>query len=194
MLIDKPEEQMTLFKEIVYKKLNVRDAELISRKVAHNKARKKDFVHDPTISEFEEKLSETFGTRVHIEKKPNGGQITIDFFSEEDLKLIMELIKTDQRRAKDEMINRFIQNGGEVSALPKDGEPTVSSVLNEVTKRNEEILGPVAADTVNSEDVLKTDTDNEIIPDTNKDLASNDQTVSVPKKEEDTFSLDNFTV
>ena len=39
MLCDKPEEQMTLYKEIVYKKLTVREAEAISRHIATDKVK-----------------------------------------------------------------------------------------------------------------------------------------------------------
>jgi ribosomal protein L12E/L44/L45/RPP1/RPP2 len=49
---------------------------------------------DPEIIEFEQKLSETFGTRVSIEQKQKGGKITIDFFSPEDLKTILTLMQS----------------------------------------------------------------------------------------------------
>ena len=39
---------------------------------------------------IEEKLSETLGTRVHIEKTRNKGRIHIDFFSEEELRAFLE--------------------------------------------------------------------------------------------------------
>ena len=84
MLSDRPEEQMVLFKEIVFKKITVREAERIARRIAYDKVRKKEYIVDPEIAEMEEKLQETLGTRVHIEKKENGGQITIDFFTNDD--------------------------------------------------------------------------------------------------------------
>lgn len=94
MLIDRPEEQEVLFKEIMYKKLTVRDAEKIARKIAYDKVRKKEYIQDPEISEIEGKLQETLGTRVHIERKENGGYITIDFFTNEDLRTILDIIKS----------------------------------------------------------------------------------------------------
>lgn len=59
MLIDRPEEQTTLFKEITMKKLSVREAESIARRVAYDKVRKKELMIDPEIVELEGKLTET---------------------------------------------------------------------------------------------------------------------------------------
>ncbi|MDO8620651.1 MAG: ParB/RepB/Spo0J family partition protein, partial [bacterium] len=46
MLSDRPQEQMTLFKEIMYKKVTVREAENIARRIAYDRARKKEFMAD----------------------------------------------------------------------------------------------------------------------------------------------------
>ena len=96
MLIDRPEEQTTLFKEITLKKLTVREAEAIARRVAYDKIRKKEFVVDPEIIELENKLTETLGTRVQIERKEAGGKIMIDFFSNADLRSILEKVQQHQ--------------------------------------------------------------------------------------------------
>jgi len=89
MLVDKPAEQETLFKEIMFKKLNVRDAEGIARRIAFEKARKQ---MDPDLVDLEEKLKESLGTRVRIEKKNEGGKLTIDFFSEDDLQTLFDIL------------------------------------------------------------------------------------------------------
>ncbi|MDP1625178.1 MAG: ParB/RepB/Spo0J family partition protein [bacterium] len=94
MLSDRPEEQSTLFKEILSKRLTVRETEMIARKIAVEKARKKERMFDPEMLEMEQKLSETFGTRVSIEQKQKGGKITIDFFSPEDLKAILNIVQS----------------------------------------------------------------------------------------------------
>ncbi len=96
-LSSRPEEQNTLFKEIMFKKLTVREAEAIARRIAYERARKKDALLDPETQELEEALTESLGTRVMIEKRENGGKITIDFFSDEDLKNILGLIKNNQK-------------------------------------------------------------------------------------------------
>jgi ParB family chromosome partitioning protein len=107
MLADRPEEQMVLFKEIMFKKMTVRDAEKIARKIAVDRIRKKEYLPDPELAELEDKLQETLGTRVHIDRKENGGQITIDFFSNEDLRSILDLIKSNQEKSPTEMLERF---------------------------------------------------------------------------------------
>ena len=88
MLIDRPEEQRTLFREIMLKKLTVRDTEAIGRRIAFDRVRKKEYLYSPEILEMERQLSEALGTRVAIETKDNGGKLVIDFFGEEDLLVI----------------------------------------------------------------------------------------------------------
>lgn len=88
MLVDRPEEQTTLFKEIMIKKITVREAEDIARRIAVDKARKKDL--DPEMTQMEEKLTEILGTRVRIDRKEVGGKVLIDFFSPEDLRKLIE--------------------------------------------------------------------------------------------------------
>ncbi|TSC70411.1 MAG: chromosome partitioning protein, ParB family, partial [Parcubacteria group bacterium Gr01-1014_46] len=108
MLGDRPEEQNTLFKEIMYKKLTVRETEAIGRRIAYDKIRKKGATLDPETQEMEEKLTETLGTRVSIEKRENGGKILIDFFSQEDLNGILELIKSNKVKSGTEMLDKHI--------------------------------------------------------------------------------------
>ncbi len=93
MLADHPEEQLVLFKEIVYKKITVREAERLARKIAYDRVRKKEFMPDPEIVELEEEFQNKLGTRVHIDRKELGGQIKIDFFSTEDLRMILASIQ-----------------------------------------------------------------------------------------------------
>lgn len=107
MLSDRPEEQVVLFKEIMFKKMTVRDAEKIARKIAFDRVRKKEYIRDPEISEMEDKLQETLGTRVHIEKKEQGGYITIDFFTNEDLRTILDMIKNTKDTDNP---NRMLEN------------------------------------------------------------------------------------
>ncbi|HEY0221093.1 MAG TPA: ParB/RepB/Spo0J family partition protein [Candidatus Paceibacterota bacterium] len=108
MLGDRAEEQLTLFKEIMWKKLTVREAEAIGRRIAYDKIRKKGATLDPETQEMEEKLTETLGTRVSIEKRENGGKILIDFFSIEDLNNILDLIKANKVKSPTEMLEKHI--------------------------------------------------------------------------------------
>lgn len=119
MLTDRKEEQETLFKEIIYKKITVRDAEIIARKIATERARKKEVVFDPEITALEEKFAESLGTRVHIEKGEKGGKITIDFFSNDDVRAILELLSSKDKRKVDELLNKHIASVADIAALPK---------------------------------------------------------------------------
>ncbi|KKU65396.1 MAG: ParB-like protein partition protein [Parcubacteria group bacterium GW2011_GWA2_47_16] len=94
MLFDRPEEQLTLYKEIVFKKITVREAEQIARKIAVDRVRKHDANVDPELLAIEAKLKESLGTRVRIERKEVGGKITIDFFSNDDLKTLVDIMNT----------------------------------------------------------------------------------------------------
>jgi ParB family transcriptional regulator, chromosome partitioning protein len=96
MLTDRPEEQLTLYKEILTRKLTVREAEGISRRIAHERARRKDFVLAPQVIQFERELTEALGTRVQIETREMGGKILIEYFSHEDLYGLIELLKHKQ--------------------------------------------------------------------------------------------------
>ena len=88
MLIDRPQEQNTLFREIMLKKITVRDAESIARRIAFDRVRKKEYLYAPEILEMEKELTEKLGTRVAIETKENGGKLSIDFFGEDDLRAL----------------------------------------------------------------------------------------------------------
>ncbi len=92
MLIDRPQEQETLFKEIIFKKLNVREAESIARHIAVERARK---LIDQELIDIEGLFKEKLGTRVRIEKREEGGRVTIDFFNKDDLRALLERIVSD---------------------------------------------------------------------------------------------------
>ncbi len=132
MLVGRPEEQQTLFKEVIYKRLTVREAESIARRIAYDKVRKREYIVDPEISEMEEKFTEQLGTRVHIEKKEKGGKIHIDFFSPADLQTILAMIKPEKTPARNEMMERFITEKNVVQeTVPESAEPTNTSEIVE---------------------------------------------------------------
>lgn len=93
MLSDRPQERDTLFKEIVLKKTSVRITEQLARRIATDKIRKHD--KTPEMMEIEKSLTETLGTRVVIEKRPQGGRLLIEFFSPEDLTHIVAAFAQD---------------------------------------------------------------------------------------------------
>ncbi len=128
MLADHPEEQMVLFKEIVYKKITVREAERLARKIAYDRVRKKEFMPDPEIIELEEEFQEKLGTRVHIDRKELGGQIKIDYFSTEDLRAILDSItKSNVEKKPTEMMEKHIAQTEMAPSGSTAGESTLGA-------------------------------------------------------------------
>lgn len=89
MLVDYPEDQKNLYTKIVADKLSVRDAELAARNIAKDRARAS---LDPETKMLQEKLENVLGTRVNIERRGPKGKISIEFFSEEELRSISDKI------------------------------------------------------------------------------------------------------
>ncbi len=140
MLTDKPDEQSTLFKEIILKKMSVRDSEKIARKIAQDRVRKKEFLVDPRIRDYEVKLSENLGTRVQIEQKEHGGKITIDYFTLNDIESILASLQKEQREKEQkehslEKENNFDFLSGQVSVL---GAQQKEAALKEVPTSSED--------------------------------------------------------
>lgn len=100
MLKDRVEEQDVVYREILLKKLSVREVERIVRKIATDKVRKQKWKDtDPQLIEFEKEFTDALGTRVQIAKTDYGGKLTIDYFSEEDLeKLLVQLTAQAKER------------------------------------------------------------------------------------------------
>ena len=127
MLVDRTEMQKTLFQEILTRKLTVRDAEQVARRIATERARKSDLT--PELLLLERELTEKLGTRVRIEKKDQGGKVLIDFFSVDDLIHIREVF-TRQEQMKVGVVDVVVETdvpsiaaGTETSVTPPQTEP-----------------------------------------------------------------------
>ena len=137
MLQDRPEEQTVLFKEILYKKITVREAERMARKIAIEKVRKAELLPDPEILEMEELFQEALGTRVHIEKNEKGGQILIDFFSPDDLRTLLDSL--NKSGASMNNPNALLERHDEkVKAMAPEEAPVVSEDTQSLDDRTEE--------------------------------------------------------
>lgn len=86
MLASRPEEQRKMFYDMLYRNMNVREAELTARRIAIERARNRATIPDPDTRVLESRLAEVLGTRVVIERKGMGGRLSIEFFSEDDLR------------------------------------------------------------------------------------------------------------
>ena len=177
MLSERPEEQMVLFKEIVYKKITVREAERISRRIAVDRARKKELLPDPEILDLEDVLHEALGTRVHIQKKEFGGTISIDFFTPEDLQEIAELLKQKMAGNPNERIDEYIQSQKEENLSES---PTVESLVSEAIR--EEIPENIPVENPENIDAPVDDRTEEQKKDDEK------------KEDEDLYNIKNFSL
>jgi|AntRauTorcE11897_2_1112592.scaffolds.fasta_scaffold00766_10 ParB family chromosome partitioning protein len=136
MLRDKPEHQETLFKEVVHKGLTVREAESIARRDAQDKVRKKKNKIKPETKQLEDRLSDTFGTRVKIEERDVGGKLVIDFFSEEDLENIIKLVKAGGDMEVGDMMEQYVESIESEEAQTKPGTEG-----NETDSKSDESTG-----------------------------------------------------
>jgi len=133
MLADRTAEQTTLFKEIMFKKLNVREAEQIARRIATEKVRKHSLI-DPEVAELEQELTEKLGTRVQIEKREVGGKIVIDFFSNDDVRNFLKRIHKEMQALNAEGLPVIVADA--VIAGAEAEEPAAPGELEEAPAPN----------------------------------------------------------
>jgi ParB family chromosome partitioning protein len=92
LAIEDKKKQMEIAQKIIDQQLNVRDIEkLVMQK--ENKEEKKENKKNVEIIELEERLKNTFATKVNIIHKKNKGKIEIEYYSNDDLERILELLQ-----------------------------------------------------------------------------------------------------
>lgn len=203
MLKDRPDEQQVLFKEIVYKKISVREAERIARRIAVERVRKSELLPTPEARGMEDELEERLGTRVHIERKADGGRITIDFFSDDDLNDIISLLRSRNLEKDGTMLERFEKMRGVVvpENLPSEAEPeavinivdnTINSFDTDVTgdfvPESELINEPISEQIGEIEEIVK-------VPEEIEEVAIVEKAPVIENAEDpELYSLSNFTV
>jgi ParB family chromosome partitioning protein len=94
---DTPAKQQTAWREVVAKKLSVRDTEALIKRI--NAEKKPTRAPELTAAQryfkdVSEDLSRQFGTRVRIQRKGKKGRVEIDFFSDDDLDRLLGLLRT----------------------------------------------------------------------------------------------------
>ncbi len=93
--LDEGVRQKQLFRRILEKGLSVRETENAARRMSESetpgKVRKPDAMA-PSRAAVEEQLRDALGTRVRVRGEGGRGQIEIEFYSEEDLGRIVDLI------------------------------------------------------------------------------------------------------
>ena len=95
MLADQPEKQKELIQEIREGHLNVREAEFAARAIlGYRKVpnRKDVALLDHDERQWQRQLEQTLGTRVSLQKQGEKGRIIVEFYSEEELRSILDKI------------------------------------------------------------------------------------------------------
>lgn len=99
LMVESPIRQQALFNKIVHEGISVREAERLARveksEKSPGKTSKKSSStpsRDPNLSHLELGLSEYFGSPTRIETQEVGGKIVIDFYSDDDLQRILEIL------------------------------------------------------------------------------------------------------
>lgn len=186
MLTDRPEEQNTLFREIMLKKLTVRDTESIARRIAFDKVRKKEYLYAPEILEMERELSTALGTRVAIETKENGGKLSIDFMGEDDLRILFahlaaRIAKQESPVPQSDTPKAALKLLEEATALEAVAPTEAEAVIPHKTPE----LGPEVAALVEEAPVA---------PDVYPAVMLDDRTKDEKEKDENTFDPSSFSI
>lgn len=93
--IEDPEIQCEVAQKVIDEKLSVRELERLVRYLGSEKKEKdKEKVREinPYYKDVTERLQNYFGTKVSISNKNNKGKIEIEYYSNEDLQRILEII------------------------------------------------------------------------------------------------------
>jgi len=187
MLSDRPEEQDVLFREILLKKLSVREVEHLSRQIATEKVRKKSPKDlEPELKEMEQKFQESLGTRVQISKTDYGGKVVIDYFSSEDLEQILAVIhkkKEDPETSVEEHVAAV------TAATPLDTEETPEPESNWVPDEVERVMETPEEES----DTEEVETAQPTVP------TEREESTPEPQSEEDSsddelYSIKNFSL
>lgn len=95
--IEDKEKQLEAANKIIAEKLSVRDVEKLVKNInkpAKEKKLQKEANHDFIYQDIEEKLKVSLGTKVSVTAKENGaGKIEIEFYSNEDLERLLDILK-----------------------------------------------------------------------------------------------------
>ena len=84
---------LAMHKEIVSKKLSVRETERLLKKMKNKSASPAAKKDDVELTTIKEKFQYFLGTQIKIVRKGKGGRIEISFFSDEELERIMEIVQ-----------------------------------------------------------------------------------------------------
>jgi ParB family chromosome partitioning protein len=90
--VDSPEEQIRVLKEILEKKLSVREAEKLVQGGRTRPPKGKAIKKDPYLLDLEQQISERLMARSSIKPLRSGGVIEIRFSSTDDLNRLSDML------------------------------------------------------------------------------------------------------
>lgn len=93
LAIEDPKLQCEIAQKVIDEKLSVRELERLIKLSKSDKPEKKKVREiNPYYKDVTDRLQNYFGTKVNISNKNNKGKIEIEYYSEEDLQRILEII------------------------------------------------------------------------------------------------------
>lgn len=102
--IEDPEQQYTLAQQIFDEKLSVRETEKLVKKILEQKedsqkqTKQQDAVLEAIHQQLAEQMKQIFGTKVEIKQSgKKKGKIEIEYYSQDELNRLLELIRTIQQ-------------------------------------------------------------------------------------------------
>jgi len=98
--IDDKNVQLKAVEEIIKKGLNVRETELLVKRITTVKSTKKVNIADAEYLAIEDKFREAFGTKVKIMNSKKSGKILIEYYSLDELDRIISLVEIIEKYSK----------------------------------------------------------------------------------------------
>jgi ParB family chromosome partitioning protein len=100
--VDSEEDKKKVFDDIIDKGYSARQTERAVRSLGEDSKKKTKSSstttgsekHAPMFKEISSRLRRTLSTKVHINSKKNGGEIRIEFYSDDELERLLELFET----------------------------------------------------------------------------------------------------
>jgi hypothetical protein len=213
MLADRPEEQEVLYREILLKKISVRETERISRKIATERVRKHKWRDtDPGLIEIEKKFTESLGTRVQIKKTEFGGTVSIDYFDPSELQKLLALIdkhpggtvtpsSLDASEVVSESLKEEAAEANEVIAKLEENTPLEAAEVGPLPPALDTLVTPPEVDilvTPPEIDTLVTPPQvrprEDIVQETSKELLTRLEETRKESDDSDMYSIKNFNV
>jgi ParB family transcriptional regulator, chromosome partitioning protein len=213
MLNDRPEEQTVLAKEILLKKLTVRESETLARRAAQDKVTARHKIN-PEILDLERKLTEKLGTRVQIEQREVGGKLVISFFSAEDLSTLLNTMQLEKEGNAIAPIfngNQTAPTDNLADKVEEGADEAIEEVLNTVFEGGvtPKELGFDKDPTEISEEPIVAESEPVVVPEATRPLPEPEVTSSysdifiprpapveekVPEEDPELYSIRNFSI